>query len=186
MAHSVDLTAESSARVEQVHAVLGDERYWRDRLAVNDSGPVSLDSLNVAADGTVTVVMTLNPLRDHLPKLITRWHRGHLEIRHTETWSPTGGGRLRGTIRFAVSGAPLSGSGAVLLTPLRSPDDGSRLQYTATVQVGIPAVGGTIERFIGGQLPDGILEAQRFTADWIQNSRVHNPTASRRQGRELQ
>ena len=177
MAYSVQLTAESSARAEQIHAALGDERYWRDRLAVNDSGPVSLDSLTVAADGTVNVVMTLHPLAEHLPGVIARWHRGHLEIRHTETWSPAGTGRLRGTVGFTARGTPLSGDGAVALTPLPAPAAGSRLDYTATVRVAVPVVGGAVERFIGDRLPDGLLVAQRFTDDWIEHNRPPSPAA---------
>jgi len=45
--------------------------------------------------------------------------------------------------------------------------NGSRLNYTATVEVNVPLVGGTIERFIGGQLAEGIAEGVRFTAEWI-------------------
>ncbi len=184
MAHSVKLTAESPATVAQIHAALGDEGYWRDRLAVNDSGPVSLDSLRVAADGAVDVAMTLHPLRDRLPKLITRWHSGDLQIRHTETWRPAGAGGLRGAISFTVRGAPLAGTGAVALTPRRAPEAGSQLRYTATVQVAVPVVGGAIEKFIGGQLPEGLLIAQRFTDDWIEHSRRHDPAAIRPQGPE--
>ena len=34
-------------------------------------------------------------------------------------------------------------------------------------RVGVPLVGGTIERFIGGQLAEGIAEGVRFTTEWI-------------------
>jgi hypothetical protein len=45
--------------------------------------------------------------------------------------------------------------------------NGSRLNYTATVEVNVPLVCGTIQRFIGGQLAEGIAEGVRFTAEWI-------------------
>lgn len=164
---SLDLTSESPASVEQFHVALSTLEYWRARLAVNDSGTATLDSLTVDADGTVDVVTTLNPLRDRLPGPIARLHRGDLEILHTETWSLVDGGRLRGRVSYEMSGVPLSGSGTVLLTPLDSPDQGSHLSYTVTVEVRVPLVGGAIERLIGTQLPAGILAGQRFTAEWI-------------------
>ena len=34
-------------------------------------------------------------------------------------------------------------------------------------RVGVPLVSGTIERFIGGQLAEGIAEGVRFTTEWI-------------------
>jgi hypothetical protein len=81
-----------------------------------------------------------------------------------ETWSPIGGGRVRGEVSVAVPGVPLSGFGAGLLTPARN---GSRLKYTATVEVKVPLVGGMIESFIGGQLAEPIAAIQRFTTTWI-------------------
>ena len=164
MPRSVDLTADSPASVEQFQSAFGNEHYWRDGLAVNDAGAAVLDLLDVGADGGVTVVMTLSPLRDRLPGPVAQLHRGHLQIRHTETWRPVGDGRVRGQIDFTVSGAPLSGGGAVWLTPV---PDGSRLTCTATVTVRVPLIGGAIERFLGGQLPDGIRAAQRLTTEWI-------------------
>jgi hypothetical protein len=45
--------------------------------------------------------------------------------------------------------------------------NGSRLTYTATVEVKIPLIGGTIESYIGGQLAEQIAAIQRFTTVWI-------------------
>ncbi|HTM85374.1 MAG TPA: DUF2505 domain-containing protein, partial [Mycobacterium sp.] len=98
------------------------------------------------------------------PGPVARLHRGPLQMRHTETWHPAGGGRVRGQVDVEVSGKLLSARGAVLLTPI---PDGSQLACTATVTVRVPLIGGTAERLFGGQLPDGILAAQRFTTEWI-------------------
>jgi hypothetical protein len=46
-------------------------------------------------------------------------------------------------------------------------DGVSRLQFTATVEVRIPLVGGKIENFIGSQLVELLIAEQRFTTAWI-------------------
>jgi hypothetical protein len=106
----IDLSVESPASVEQVRSAFGDEDYWRARLAAFGNGTATLGSLIVDAGG-VTVVIRLSLLRDRLPKLVTRLHRGDLEMVRNERWSWIGGGRVRGEISVAVPGAPLSAVG---------------------------------------------------------------------------
>jgi hypothetical protein len=164
MPRSFDLSVESPVNVEQIHSAFGDEDYWLARLANYSAGTGTLDSLIVDADGTVTVASTISPFHDRLPRLVTQLRGGDLKMVRNETWSPIGGGRVRGEVSVAVPGAPASGLGAALLTPMRN---GSRLTYTATVEVKIPLIGGTIESYIGGQLAEQIAAIQRFTTVWI-------------------
>jgi hypothetical protein len=164
MPRSFDLWVESPVSVEQVHSAFGDEDYWLARLANYGTGAATLDSLITDADGTVTVATTVSLSRDGLPRLITQLHGGDLKAVLNETWSPIGGGRVRGKVSVVVPGLPLSGFGAGLLTPARN---GSLLNYTATVEVKVPVVGGVIERFIGGQLAEPITAIQCFTTVWI-------------------
>lgn len=163
MPRSFDVSVESPASVDQFHSAFGNEDYWRARLAVGDRA-ATLKSLTVDADGTVSAVFAASLLRDRLPKLITQLHRGDLEVVQNERWSRIDGGRLRGEISVTAPGTPLSGCWEVLVTPVRT---GSRLNYTVTVKANVPLVGGTIERFIGGQLAEGVAEAVRFNTEWI-------------------
>lgn len=167
MPRSFDTSVESPARVEQFLSAFGNQDYWRARLATGES-VATLKSFTVDADGTVGVVFAASLLRDRLPKLITQLHRGDLAIVQDERWSRIAGGRVRGEISVAAPGTPLSGFWEVLVTPVRN---GSRLNYTVTVKVNVPLVGGTIERFIGGQLAEGIPQGVRFTTDWIADNR---------------
>ena len=50
-------------------------------------------------------------------------------------------------------------------------DPGSRLDYTASVDVRIPLVGGRIESYIAGQAGEEIGAIHRFTGDWIAENR---------------
>lgn len=163
MPRSFETSVESQASVEQFLSAFGNEDYWRTRLATGDSA-ATLKSLTVDTDSSVSVVFAASLLRDLLPKLITQLHRGDLEIVQKERWTRINGGRLRGEISAVAPGTPISGFWKVLVTPVRN---GSLLNYTATVKVNVPLVGGTIERLIGGQLSKGIPEGVRFTTDWI-------------------
>jgi hypothetical protein len=163
MPHSFDMAVESPASVEQFLSAFGNENYWRARLAIGETA-AELKSLTVDTDGTVSVVVAATLVRNRLPKLINQLHRADLEVMQNEKWSWIDSGRLRGEVSLAAPPIPLSGFWEVLVTPVRN---GSRLNYTATVMVNIPLVGGTIERSLGGQLAEGIAKGVPFTTEWI-------------------
>ena len=62
----------------------------------------------------------------------------------------------------------MSAVGRVSLVPV---DAGARLDFSTTVQVDIPLVGGQVENFIVGRLGDEISAVQRFTNNWIVENR---------------
>jgi Protein of unknown function (DUF2505) len=170
MPRSFDFSAESPASVDEVLAAFCDENYWRARVAAFGAGhpAATLDSLIVDLDGTVKVATTLSLLRDRLPALVNQLGRRDLEMVHTEKWSRIGGSQVRGDLRVAVPGTPVSAAGAALLAPLHS---GSRLTYTSTVKVKVRLIGGAIESFMSGRLAEGIVDIQRFTTAWIAENR---------------
>lgn len=164
MPRTLDLSVESRVTVDQILSAFGDGEYWRARLAAFGGGTATLSSLIIDASGGVTVTITLGLLRDRLPKVVTQLHHGDLEMVRNEAWSWIDGGRVRGDIDVAVPGAPLSAVGQVLLVP---EGNGSRMNYTTTVAVKIPLVGGRIESFLCGQTSDEITRLQNFTTEWI-------------------
>jgi hypothetical protein len=89
---------------------------------------------------------------------------GDLEMARTETWHPTGDGQARGAIEVAIPGAPVSAIAKVMLVSLAT---GARLDFSTTVRVNIPLVGGQVENFIVSRLGDEIDAVQRFTNNWI-------------------
>jgi hypothetical protein len=182
MPHSFELSTESPASVDQVHAAFGDQDYWQARLAAVGSGPgaATLDSLIVDAAGTVTVAATFRLVRDRMPRVVSRLGRGDLVMVHTETWSPVDDNQVRGEVCVAMRGTPVSALGVALLAPLVS---GSRLKYSTTVTVKVPLVGGKIESFMGSRLAEGIMDIQRFTTTWIaENLDGQGVMATRRMG----
>ena len=101
---------------------------------------------------------------DWLHGLVAKLYPGDLEVVHNESWSPIGGGRVRGQVSVAARGAPGSGRGAAVLAPAQN---GSRLKCTVTVDFKVPLLGGKIESFIGRQIVEQIAVVQHFTTKWI-------------------
>lgn len=164
MSSSFDVSTEAPVGVGQVLCAFRDEDYWLARMASYRTGTGRLESLLVDADGNVTVATTVGLLRDRLPKIITTVLGRDLKVVWNETWARIDCDRVRGEIRIAMARTPVSGFGTALLTPAAV---GSRLKYTATVEVKVPLVGRTVENYIGGHLAVPIGAIQRFTTEWI-------------------
>ncbi len=164
MPHSFDLSIECPASVEQVLSAFEDEDYWQARLATFGGGTATLGALNVDPSGAVAATITVSLLRDRLPRIVTQLHRGDLEMVRNESWVRIGDGRVRGEIGVAIPGAPFTAVGEALLAPAPT---GSHLNYSTTVAVKVPLVGGKIERYIGNQATEEITTIQRFTTEWI-------------------
>jgi hypothetical protein len=105
--------------------------------------------------------------RDRLPGVVTQFHPGDLSIVREEAWTRIGDGKATATVTGVIPGAPVSLTGTAVLAPSGG---GSRLQFTAAVEVRIPLVGGKIENFIGNQLVDLLIAEQRFTTAWLKDN----------------
>lgn len=166
MPRSFDMATEYGDSVEQVYRTFGDERYWLARLAGSGADKATLDAMEQTADGGIDIVTTQTLRADRLPGVVTQFHRGDLSFVREETWGPLTDGRATAVIKGSIPGAPAKLSGTAELRPT---DDGAgaRLEFSATVEVRIPLVGGKVENFVGNQLADLLIAEQRFTTDWI-------------------
>jgi hypothetical protein len=164
MSRSFDMSAEYGGTVTQVHGAFGDRQYWLDRLADSGADEATLDSMTATDDGGIDVVTTQTLWASRLPGLVSQFHHGDLSFVREEIWSPVHDGRSTGTVKGTIPGAPASLTGTAVLTPAGS---GSRLEFTATVEVRIPLVGGKVENFIGNQLVELLIAEQRFTTEWL-------------------
>ncbi len=159
------MAAEYEGSVEQVHRALRDQTYWLERLADSGADQATLDSMTVGHDGTIDVLTTQVLRRDRLPAMVTQFHPGDLAIVREEKWSAISDGNATAAVSGAIPGAPVALSGTALL--VSAENGGSRLAFTATVEVRIPLVGGKVENFIGSQLVELLIAEQRFTTAWI-------------------
>lgn len=163
MARSFDVTTDSPASVEQIHAAFSREDYWLARIAAG-AATTTLDSLIVDADGTVTVRATQHVGRQLLPGLAAKFIPAEVKISHHETWRPDGDRQFRGQISVSASGGLGSGRADNWLSPA---GDGSQMRSTLKVEVKIPLVGGKLEKTIGTNLAENIPAVLRFTTEWI-------------------
>ncbi|MEB3982592.1 DUF2505 domain-containing protein [Mycobacterium sp. 663a-19] len=163
MARSFDIVTASPASVEQIHAAFGREDYWLARLEPARAS-TTLDSLIVDDDGAVTACVTQHLGRQLLPGPVARLIPGDLKVVHTETWTPTGEGKVRGQVRVSATGGLGSGRADGWLEPS---GDGSQLRLAVRVEVKIPLLGRKFERAMGADLAQGIPHVQRFTTAWI-------------------
>lgn len=163
MSRSFDIRIESPASVEQIYAAFGREDYWLARLEVANT-PITLDSLTVDPDGTVTMQATQYVGRQMLPTLLAKALPGDLKITHTETWGPIGDGEVRGKINVVSSGGVGMGRAEAWMGPA---GDGARLRFAVEVVVKIPLVGRKLEKSMEADLAESIPALQRFTSTWI-------------------
>lgn len=167
MPRSFDMAAEYEGSVEQVHTALRDQEYWLERLADSGADKATLDSMTTDGDGGIRVKTTQVLRRDRLPGVVTQFHPGDLSIVREEAWTRIHDGKATATVTGVIPGAPVSLTGTAVLAPSGG---GSRLQFTAAVEVRIPLVGGKIENFIGNQLVDLLIAEQRFTTAWLKDN----------------
>ncbi|GLP75763.1 hypothetical protein TUM20983_28730 [Mycobacterium antarcticum] len=161
---SMDLTAESPHPLARIRFAFQSEVYWQDRLRAFEGASPTLDSLTTDSAGRTTVSMTMRFGGDQLPDPLRRLRLAGLDIVQRERWFADEDGGLRGEIGVDALRTPISGHGAVLLTAV---PPGTRLAGTATVEVGVPLIGGTIARFITGLLANGIVDIVRITDAWL-------------------
>jgi hypothetical protein len=168
MSRSLSLSLDAPVAVDEVLAAFADEGYWHARLAAFDGGTATLDSLTVDPGGRVSAALTVSLFANRLPKVVTALVPGEFEMARTETWHPVDDGTARGVITVKVPGAPVAAAGEVSLVPVGT---GSRLDFSTSVRVNIPLVGGQVEKFIISRLSDEITAVQRFTNTWIVTNR---------------
>ncbi len=163
------MAAEYEGSVEQVHRAFSDQAYWLERLADSGADEATLDSMQADGSGAGGIrVKTTQVLRaDRLPGMVAQFHPGDLAIVREEAWTPVSDGKATADVTGAIHGAPVSLSGSAVLAAV---GNGSRLQFTATVEVRIPLVGGKVENFIGSQLVELLIAEQRFTTAWMKNN----------------
>jgi Protein of unknown function (DUF2505) len=163
MPRSVEFSLDSTASVEQIHWAFSEEAYWQARLAAG-GGFGRLESLIVGTDGSVSVAIIHDLHPEGLPGPIAKFYPRNWRVVQDETWTPTEDGLVRGEVGITTYGAPGSGRGTALLSPM---PDGSRLTCSATVEFKVPLVGGKIESLIGRVLGPQFSMLERFTAKWV-------------------
>lgn len=120
------------------------------------------------ANGAVTVELRQAVPAAALPSVARSLVPGDLAIERTERWTPRGG-----TVHATVAGAPGEITGQWLLDPA---PDGCVLAGRLAVTIGVPLVGGRLERAVLDGLAQLLDTEHRFTLRWLQQSAPGRPS----------
>ncbi|MGB3697931.1 MAG: DUF2505 domain-containing protein [Gordonia sp. (in: high G+C Gram-positive bacteria)] len=139
--------------VSALWSLISTEQYWRELLEATNAGHGSLESVTVDGD-QVTVVTKQGVGAENLPSVVTAVRPGDLEIPRTSVFRKAGD-TITGTIDATVVGAPAKIHGNIVIS-----GDPALAQYSGEANVGIPFVGGKIEKAIIEEV-SRLLDAER-------------------------
>ncbi|MDQ3761640.1 MAG: DUF2505 domain-containing protein [Actinomycetota bacterium] len=146
---------------ERMREVLTDPAYLREKLRAVGGPRAELVSREQDERG-VTVVLRQAVPQDALPSFLRSVLPGDLTIRRTETWTSSGG-----RVHAVVDGAPGTITGVMRFEPDPA---GCVLGAQLTAEVGLPLIGGKVEKIITDNVAT-LMEAEyRFTLEWLRNS----------------
>jgi hypothetical protein len=160
MARRIEHHTTSPHSAEKVFGAMVDETYLRDRLA-EIGGPnaalVSYDS----TDERTSYQLKQGVPAEHVPSAVKAALGGDLVIQRTETWAAGAG-----TVEVTINNVPgrLDGSFTVL-----DNGSGSKVTLSGEVKVGIPFLGGKIEKLIAEQVAVLLDKESEFTSQWLAN-----------------
>ena len=146
--------------LERMREVLTDEHYLQDKLRAVGGPRAELVSRKQDERG-VTVVLHQAVPEDALPSFLRSVLSGDLTIHRTETWTDSGG-----SVYAVVDGAPGTVSGAMRLEP---DPPGCVLDAQLTAEVGLPLIGGKVEKVITDSVGRLMETEYRFTLEWLRN-----------------
>ncbi len=164
MATKLEHTVSYPFSTDRLWEVVTTEQYWRDLLDAMNHDKGVLESFSHDGD-TVTVTCRQVVDADKLPSVVQKIRSGDIVIPRRTVLRRTGDS-ITGELGASVEGAPAKIEGKQT-----SSGDPSSTRYTAAVSVGIPLVGGKIEKAIAEQL-NRLLDAERDeTLNWEAGNR---------------
>lgn len=165
MASKLAHTVHYPFSVTRLWEVLSTEDYWHHLLSAINSSHASLGSFAADAD-TIIVEMTQGVPAEKLPSAVTKIRPGDLEIPRRSTFK-LAGDIITGSLEATVSGAPAKVNGELRVAGADNPEgDTATAEYTGSVEVSVPFVGGKIEKAIIEQLEILLDTEAQETASW--------------------
>src|SRR5699024_4689362 len=137
-------TIELDYSVEQVHATLTSEEYWKGRLGESTTG--SAEIVVPAGPGTLRVSMTDQTDPAALPAVVRGVLRGPLVMTRTDEWGVLDGNTASGTLGGGSSSLPVTIEARSELRPGTS--GGSVIEVRGEATVKVPIVGGQVEGMV--------------------------------------
>ncbi|WP_016701066.1 DUF2505 domain-containing protein [Actinoalloteichus spitiensis] len=167
MARPIQFTLHADAlSPAELHAVLVDETYLRDRLA--ELGGSSAELVGLTSDDSGSRAVFRHGISSRgLPAAVRSIAPNGITVERTETWRREGEGYV-GTMAARVADTPATIDATTSIRPV---DGGAELRGAGQVTVRLPLVGGMVEKAVAEQVT-ALLDAEsRFTLDRIARRR---------------
>jgi hypothetical protein len=162
MATSLEHRSTFAATAEVVFQTLVDEAFLTQRL--RDIGGKDAALLDHSRDGErVRFRMRQGVDAARLPPAVRSMLNGDLVVEREERWQPDGDA-YAGTSRVSITGVPGEIQGRQRIA---GPDSGATLVITAQVRVGIPLIGGKIEKVVAEQVGKLLATEGEYADKWL-------------------
>ncbi|HEV7648265.1 MAG TPA: DUF2505 domain-containing protein [Actinophytocola sp.] len=162
MATSLEHRSTFAATADVVFQTLVDEAFLTQRL--RDIGGKNAALLDHSRDGDrVTFRMRQGVDASRLPGAVRSMLNGDLVVEREERWQPDGGA-YAGRSRVSITGVPGDIEGRSRVAAAGS---GTALVITAQVRVGIPLIGGKIEKVVAEQVGKLLATEGEYADKWL-------------------
>jgi hypothetical protein len=162
MATSLEHRSAFPTSADAVYPTLVDEAFLTERLrAIGGKGAALLAHSRVGEATEFTLRQGVDASR--LPGAVRSLVGGDLVVEREERWRPAGA-RYAAVTRVSISGVPGEINGEARLG---DHGDGSLLVVRAQVRVGIPLVGGKLEKVIVEQVGKLLSAEAEFAETWL-------------------
>lgn len=150
-----------SASVDKVFALLTDPKWLEARSAA--LGELSATVKAKKAAGGVTVTMKRRVKRD-LPALVAKVMSPESDLAFEETWRAEADGGRTGTLTMDAIGQPVKMTAEFELVPAGK---GCVYRIVHTCKCSVPLIGGTIAKFVQGQVEAGCADEFAYLVDHL-------------------
>ena len=162
MAARIEHRASFAEPAPTVYAALVDKAFLTDRLAAIGGNGATLIEHSAGAD-SAEFALRQGVSAEHLPSAARTFLKGDLVVEREERWQADGDG-YRATLKATVRGIPGEITGLSRLV-------GTELVTNAEVRVGIPLVGGKLEKLIAEQVGKLLATESEFAVAWLAEHR---------------
>jgi hypothetical protein len=148
-----------------VFAMLCDPEFLRAKFEATEALAYEIVECAAMPDGGFRIV-TNRTVQADIPGFAKKFFKPENAMTQSEDWGPASGDVREGTWKIEPHGVPVSvsTSGTTRLEPA---DGGAVQRIAATIKVGVPLVGGKLERFVYDQAKKTMDLEHAFGRKWL-------------------
>jgi hypothetical protein len=150
---------------DTVFAMFTDPEFLRAKFEATEAVAFEVVECNAASDGGFRIV-TNRTVQADIPGFAKKFFKPENAMTQTEEWGPASDGAREGTWRIEPHGVPVSVSTSGT-TRLEGADGGAVQHITARIKVGVPLVGGKLEKFVYDQAKKTMDLEHAFGQRWL-------------------